>query len=114
MLLVLTFSPVAWAGTKSKPHGHQGALEPYNGKPLPLKLTSDQAKKLEKGEAVVYNERSGKSGRGVVIQDVNATATVCMGKIRDLPNYNKMVPHVKKVDIYKTEKFFNVSQFCFE
>lgn len=94
-------------GSKKKPHGHTGVLEVYSGKPIPMKLTKDQSKKLEKGEAVSYNERDGKSGRGVVIQDVNATESVCMGKIRDLSNYNKMVPHVKKCEIYKNEKFFN-------
>jgi hypothetical protein len=33
---------------------------------------------------------------------------ICMGRIRDLGNYNKMVPHVKKVNIYHTQKFMNV------
>ena len=57
---------------------------------------------------VLYNERDGTSGRGVVIQDVNATAPICMSKIRDLKSYSKMVPHVKAVDIYYSEKFLNV------
>lgn len=108
LLLFLTLSSI-YASNKDKPHGHKGSLEAYNGKPLPMKLTQDQITKLNKGEAVAYNERNGKSGRGVVIQDVNATTTICMGKIRDLPNYPKMVPHVKKVDIYENVKFFNGS-----
>ncbi len=58
---------------------------------------------------VTYNERAGKSGRGVVIQDINATTNICMGKIRDLGMYNKMVPHVKKVEVYESLKFMNVS-----
>lgn len=95
------------AASDKKPHGHQGVLEPYSGKPLPMKLTSDQKKKLDKGEAVLYNERSGKSGRGVVIQDVNASIPITMSKIQDLGNYPKMVPNVKKVNIYHTQKFFN-------
>jgi hypothetical protein len=41
---------------------------------------------------VLINERSGKSGRGIVIEDVMALPSVCMDKIRDLPNYKKMVP----------------------
>lgn len=57
----------------------------------------------------MFNERSGKSGRGVVIQDVNAEPPICMEKIRDLPNYPKMVPHVKTVEIYESQKFMNVS-----
>lgn len=57
----------------------------------------------------MYNERAGKSGRGVVIQDINASATICMERIRDLEKYTKVVPHVKKVDIYENKKFSNVS-----
>jgi hypothetical protein len=51
----------------------------------------------------------GKSGRGLVIQDVNASTSICMSRIRDLPMYPKMVPHVKKVGIYESSKFNNVS-----
>lgn len=56
-----------------------------------------------------YNERNGKSGRGVVVQDINASTAICMDKIRDLANYPKVVPHLKKVDIYESAKFINVS-----
>ena len=44
-----------------------------------------------------------------MIQDVNASTAICMGRIRDLAMYSKMVPHVKKVDIYDNVKFANVS-----
>ena len=56
-----------------------------------------------------YNERDGKSGFGVVIQDIDATGAVCFGKINDLKNYHKMVPHVKGVDIYEERTLSNVS-----
>lgn len=56
----------------------------------------------------MYNERAGKSGRGVVIQDINASTAICMSKIRDLGMYHKMVPHIKKVEIYESVKFNNV------
>lgn len=56
-----------------------------------------------------YNERDGKSGFGVVIQDINATGKVCFDKINDLKNYHKMVPHVKGVDIYEESTLSNVS-----
>ena len=124
MLLVV----VVIGSSNKKPHGHKGVLEVYNGKPIPFKVTSDQNKKLEKGEAVsltllsiflfklsflfiilqvTFNERTGKSGRGVVIQDINATQSICMSKIRDLPMYPKVVPHVKSVNIYESKKFIN-------
>jgi hypothetical protein len=97
----------AAASSMNKPHGHQGVLESYDGTLIPMKLTSEQESKLTKGEHVSFNERVGKSGRGVVIQDVEAEPSTCMGKIRDLPNYPKMVPNVKKVNIYDNLKFPN-------
>jgi hypothetical protein len=45
----------------------------------------------------------------VVVQDINATNTICMDKICDLPNYNKMVPHVRSVELYDQERYANVS-----
>ena len=57
---------------------------------------------------MVYNERDGRSGRGVVVQDINASTTICMQKIRDLESYPKVVPNLKKVQIYETKKFSNV------
>ena len=64
---------------------------------------------------VTYNERVGKSGRGVVIQDINAPPNVCMDKIRDLKNYPKMVKAVKSVEIYEDFKHNNASfNFCCE
>jgi ribosome-associated toxin RatA of RatAB toxin-antitoxin module len=87
--------------------------KPYTGKQIPLKVTSDQSSKLDKGEAILYRERSGKSGRGVVIQDVNAQPSICMEKIRDLKNYPKMVPHCKKVEVYEDKKEFGgVTRTC--
>lgn len=87
--------------------GHKGALEPYDGKPIPFKVTKDQQEKLAKGDCVSYNERNGKSGRGVVIQDVAASPSITMEKIRDLKMYPKMVPHCRDVKIYETQKFLN-------
>jgi hypothetical protein len=46
-------------------------------KPIPTKVTKDQSKKLDKNEPVLFTEQSGKSGRGVVIQDINATQAIC-------------------------------------
>jgi len=57
---------------------------------------------------VSYNERDGKSGFGVVIQDIDATGKVCFDKINDLKNYHKMVPHVKGVEIYEESTLSNV------
>ena len=120
---------IVFGATKSKPHGHMGLLEPYDGQLLPVKVTADQSAKLEKGLPVTYNERVGRSGRGknhfaiplyslqrdvmfniatgVVIQDINASEPICMEKIRDLLSYPKMVPNVKSVNVYDIIKFPN-------
>lgn len=57
---------------------------------------------------MIYNERDGKSGYGVVVQDINATNVICMNLISNIKNYPKMVPHIKSVDIYEKEQLANV------
>jgi hypothetical protein len=59
----------------------------------------------------MYTERDGQAGYGVVVQDINATNSICMGRIRDLKNYHKMVPHVKSVEVYEQEQLANVSPY---
>ena len=54
------------------------------------------------------NERTGSSGNGFVIQDINSSTIICMNKIKDLKNYPKMVPNVKNVKIYEQYQFPNV------
>lgn len=44
---------VIYGADKNKPHHHQGFLDPYDGKPLPMNLTESDAKKLDRGEAVM-------------------------------------------------------------
>lgn len=48
---------------------------------------------------VLINTRDGKSGRGVVIQDIQATPDICLDRISDLKNYHKMVPNVKSIEV---------------
>jgi len=52
LLCLLLVLAVVSASSKKKPHGHKGVLEVYNGKQIPFKVTGDQNKKLDKGEAV--------------------------------------------------------------
>ena len=94
---------LSFGASKSKPHTHQGMLEPYDGKHIPYSLTKEQNADLNNGKPVTINQRNGKSGRGIVIQDIHAPPHVCLSKISDLPNYSKVVPNVKSVDIYDTE-----------
>lgn len=41
--------------SKDKPHGHKGALDHYNGKPIDFKITEEQNKKLATGQPVRLN-----------------------------------------------------------
>ncbi len=52
LISTLSLFILALGANKNKPHGHQGVLTPYDGKPLPLNLTPEQKKKLDKGESV--------------------------------------------------------------
>lgn len=71
---------VAMAASKKKPHGHNGILEPYDGKPIPLKITPDQSKKLDKGEAVSCLSISSLTVEKVVLlQLVSVTITAIIG-----------------------------------
>ena len=99
--------PGCHAASKNKPHSHQGQLKPYDGHHIPYTLTAEQNKKLNAGEPVVINQRDGKSGRGIVIQDINAPPHVCIDRISDLRNYHKMVPNLKSVDIYEENTYPN-------
>jgi hypothetical protein len=107
IILVATWLALVTGSSMDKPHGHKGVLEMYDGTLIPMKITADQEVKLSKGDNVQFTERVGKSGRGIVIQDVEAMPATCMSKIRDLPNYATMVPNVKKVHIYDSIKFTN-------
>lgn len=80
-----------------KPHHHQGILKPYSGEHIPYTITKEDVEKLGKGGFVTQLTREGKSGRGTIIQDVDAPPHVCMDRIRDLKNYKKVVPNLKSI-----------------
>ena len=93
-LILLVSIEVCLAATKDKKHGHNGVLAAYTGKHLPMKISGSQSKKLDKGDAVLYNERDGKSGKGVCIQDIEAEPKTCMDKIRNLKAYVMRIVYV--------------------
>ena len=106
LIVFLCFNVLlSFGATKAKPHSHQGQLEPYDGKHISYSLTKEENLLLDAGKPVTINQRNGKSGRGIVIQDINAPPHVCLSRISDLPNYSKMVPNVKNVEIYDNQTF---------
>eukprot|EP01032_Pedospumella_encystans_P028610 gene28610-32312_t len=107
-LVVLSgFSHLAMAGTMLKPHINSGILDKYDGRHISYTITLEENEKLEAGLPVTLNERSGKNGRGIALQDIAAPPHICMDRIADLKNYPKMVPKVRKVDVYEEETFVN-------
>jgi hypothetical protein len=54
LIIFLIALTLVGASTKKKPHGHKGVLEPFDGKPIPFKVTRDQETKLAKGETVSH------------------------------------------------------------
>jgi hypothetical protein len=54
-IIFFIYNSMVFAASKDKPHSHQGVLDVYDGKPLPLNLTPDQKQKLERGESVSFN-----------------------------------------------------------
>ena len=106
LILLACIAPLL-AYTKSKPHGHQGLLPPYDGRHIPYNISSEQLAKLNAGSPVLINERKGKAGRGIVIQDIHASPAMCLQKISDLQNYHLMVPNVKNIEIYSNQSFPN-------
>jgi Polyketide cyclase / dehydrase and lipid transport len=99
VLVLVAFFGELNAASNKQPHGHKGVLVPYDGHHIPYTITQEQNAKLEAGEYATILTRAGKSGRGVIIQDVHAPPNVCMDRIRDLANYHKMVPNLKSIEI---------------
>ena len=52
LLIFATLTSTVDAANPKKPHGHNGTLAHYDGKPLPFKVTGEQNKKLEQGQPV--------------------------------------------------------------
>jgi hypothetical protein len=107
VLVLVGLLHLACAGSMSKPHSNQGILQPYDGKHISYNITAEQNNQLKAGQPVSFSIRSEKAGRGVALQDIAAPPHICMDRISDLVNYPKMVPKVRKVEIYQDEKFDN-------
>eukprot|EP01041_Mallomonas_annulata_P006182 gene6181-12518_t len=107
IILFFVFVDVIQGASKSRPHPHSGMLEPYDGKPIPVTVSSDQESKLNAGQPVVFKDFKTFGGRGIVIQDINASPKICLDTICDIASYPKKVPRVKKLEIYEQKKLAN-------
>jgi hypothetical protein len=76
-----------------------------------LALDKAAVERLERGYPVKKQiQAAGRAGgRGIVVQDVHAPASVVMDRILDFDNYNKMVPNVAQCGNYAKRKLMHVS-----
>lgn len=88
------------SSTGFHPSSTHGLLEPYDGQPMSVELTTAQEDKLNRGNAVIFRTQVGSTSRGVIVLDVKATGPVCMEQILDFPKYSRMVSNIKNVDVY--------------
>lgn len=100
--LVLLVSPLVQGSSESKPHGHNGVLQQFDGLLLPCKMTKDQEITLEKGEPISSVTKD--EGKAFVVQDIEADPSICMKFIKEIQHYDKYVKSVRKVTLYDSSK----------
>jgi hypothetical protein len=88
------------AADPDKPHPHQGVVEPFAGRPPTLELDSEQRKRLDSGEPVLVMIEGRDGGRGMAIQDIDASPKIVWGRIGAFDEYPRMVNHVEESEIY--------------
>lgn len=91
----------ASASNFNKPHSHTGKVEPF--KPGDPKINLDGKAKniLKNGKPYQTQVQTGDSGRGLVVQDVNAPTHIVWDRILDYDNYANMVPKTVDSKNYK-------------
>jgi len=87
----------------SEPHPHQGVIKPVAGGDPGITLDADALKMLQAGNPYQTLTQSGRSGRGLVVQDIKAPVDVVWEHILDFDYYSQMVPKTAESETYKTE-----------
>eukprot|EP00549_Striatella_unipunctata_P023597 CAMPEP_0118701862 /NCGR_PEP_ID=MMETSP0800-20121206/17519_1 /TAXON_ID=210618 ORGANISM="Striatella unipunctata, Strain CCMP2910" /NCGR_SAMPLE_ID=MMETSP0800 /ASSEMBLY_ACC=CAM_ASM_000638 /LENGTH=317 /DNA_ID=CAMNT_0006602895 /DNA_START=332 /DNA_END=1285 /DNA_ORIENTATION=+ len=86
-----------------EPHKHQGKVEPFPPGDPNVPLDDAALKILKEGKPYKTQIRTGVSGRGLCVQDVDASADVIWGRILDYNHYSKMVPSTLDSELYAEE-----------
>jgi len=89
------------ASNFSKPHAHTGKVEPFTPGDPKIKLDGKATSILRAGKPYQTQVQTGDSGRGLVIQDVDAPTHVVWDRILDFDNYGSMVPKCFESKNYK-------------
>lgn len=80
------------ASNFNKPHSHTGKVEPFKPGDPHIKLDGKACSILKVGKPYSTQVETGSSGRGLVVQDVDAPTHVVWERILDYDNYANMVP----------------------
>jgi hypothetical protein len=92
------------AADPSRPHPHQGTLEPFKAGPPP-QLTSAEKATLAAGKTVTKTVKlPGMGARAMAIFDVAAPPEMVWASINDLPRYASIVSGVTAVEVYEGPK----------
>lgn len=102
--MTLTCISLSAASSFNEPHAHQGKVTPFSPGDPNIKLDSKAIKILNSGQPYQTQTTSGTSGRGIVVQDVDAPIQIIWKTILDFDNYNKMVPKTIESKNYNVEK----------
>lgn len=109
ILYICSHSWLVHCGDMSQKHAHSGLFEPFDGKHIAYTLTTAQNALLDSGRSVILDERDEReaTGRGMVIQDIDAPPSICFQKIQNVNEYPGMVPKVKATTVYNRTLFPN-------
>lgn len=103
MFTALVVFAVAFAADPNLPHDHQGIAPAYQGAPAPVPLAAAEVAKLEAGELVLTQVKSGNGGRGVVFMDIAAAPSTIWSRITNYGMYATWVDNVAACEVYKKE-----------
>jgi ribosome-associated toxin RatA of RatAB toxin-antitoxin module len=94
-------------------HPHQGKVAPFVAGDPKVKLDRKAIHILESGRPYSTQIQSGSSGRGLVVQDVEAPPDVVWDCILDYNHYADMVPKTLESQNYKVETHRDGSQIIY-
>ncbi|KAL7507400.1 hypothetical protein ACHAXN_005104 [Cyclotella atomus] len=89
------------ASNFNKPHTHTGKVEPFQPGDPKVKLDGKALGILKAGKPYQTQVQTKDSGRGLVVQDVNAPTNIVWDRILDYDNYSNMVPKTVESKNYK-------------
>ena len=105
LVLIFVSCEISHSASDKIPHSHRGLIPPFSGKQISYTITKRESDLLDAGVPVVHSDKA--TGRGLVIQDVDAPPALAMKTIMDMQNYDKYVAQVKKIHIYSEKTLPN-------